>query len=255
MKYAVFGVSHMRISMRFFIILVFTVLTLYNAHAQDENKRHYSSWNTINVVNKFNDQWVVNVELNARRTNFLRDWEQIVIRPFVHYMFENDLDIAIGYSYIKNYNYASYGTPIDATENNIFQQLTIKNKFSKFSFDHRLRFEERFIDKITENDGGTFIIDGTTYRNRFRYKFQITVPVKTFTSNQSLSLVIYDEAFLDFGNGLRPEKLDQNWMFIGVGFRASEHIHIRSGYHDIYAKRGSIFRNNRIWETTLTYKI
>lgn len=60
---------------------------------------------------------------------------------------------------------------------------------------------------------------------------------------------------LDFGNGLRPEKLDQNWMFSGISFRASELIKIRSGYNDIYAKRGDIFMNSCIWETTLTNKI
>lgn len=240
--------------MKIIVIFLFVLVSFTTIHSQ-EVKTQYSSWNSLNIVNNFNKEWSTNVELNLRRTNFLRDWEQFVLRPFVHYTFENDLDIAIGYSYIKNYNYASYSTPIDAIENNAFQQLTIKHKFSKFSFDHRLRFEERFIENVVESNDNTFRVDGTKNRNRFRYKFQITIPVKTFAENRSLSLVIYDEAFLDFGNGLRPEKLDQNWMFLGASFRASAHIHIRSGYHDIYAKRGDIFINNRIWETTLTYKI
>lgn len=220
-----------------------------------ERETHYSSWNTINIHKKVNEKWSVNTEFNFRRTNFLRDWEQFIIRPFVHYTFENDLDIAVGYSYIRNYNYADFSTPIDFTENNILQQLTIKHKFSRFSFNHRLRFEERFQENVVEIEPNVYSIDGIRYRNRFRYRFQIAVPLKTFKATTSLSLVVYDEVHLDFGNGLRPEKLDQNWMFVGISFRASEHIKIRSGYHDIYAKRGAIFINNQIWETTITYKI
>ncbi|MFC4632744.1 DUF2490 domain-containing protein [Dokdonia ponticola] len=240
--------------MKQFIIGLLITLPFLNVTAQ-ERETHYSSWNTININKKLNDKWSVNSEFNFRRTNFLRDWEQFIVRPFVHYTFENDLDIAVGYSYIKNYSYAPYSTPIDAIENNIFQQLTIKHSFSTFSFDHRLRFEERFIDTIINNGDNSYTINGTTYRNRFRYKFQITVPIKNFNTTQGVSIVLYDEAFLDFGNGLRPEKLDQNWMFLGFVFRASEHIKIRSGYHDIYAKRSDLFINNQVWETTVTYKI
>ncbi|WP_438961613.1 DUF2490 domain-containing protein [Nonlabens sp.] len=239
--------------MKGLVVLFFFFISFLNT-AQDQ-ETHYSSWNTINIQKEINNKWSVNTELNFRRTNFLKDWEQFIIRPFIHYTFENDLDIAIGYSYIKNYSYSDYSKPIDALEHNIFQQLTIKHKFSRFSLHHRLRFEERFAQNIVATSTNEFVTDGTTHKNRFRYKFQITVPVITFTTNRSLGLVLYDEAHIDFGTGLRPEKLDQNWMFLGVSFRASEHIKIRSGYHDIYAKRGDIFINNRIWETTLTYKI
>lgn len=237
------------------LIIAFLLIIPFFVLKAQERETHYSSWNTINIHKKVNEKWSVNTEFNFRRTHFLRDWEQFIMRPFVHYTLENDLDIAVGYSYIRNYNYADFSTPIDFTENNIFQQLTIKHKFSRFSLDHRLRFEERFQENVVEIEPNVYSIDGNRYRNRFRYRFQIAVPLKTFTATTSLSLVVYDEAHLDFGNGLRPEKLDQNWMFVGVIFRASEHIKIRSGYHDIYAKSGAIFINNQIWETTITYKI
>ena len=137
-------------------VIVFTFLFLANnvLHPQNQN----SSWNTIDVLRKISNKWSVNTEFNFRRTNFLRDWEQFIIRPFVHYKFENDLDIAIGYSYIKNYNHSEYSTPIDVIENNIFQQLTIKHKFSRFSFEHRLRFEERFQQNIVETETNSYSI-------------------------------------------------------------------------------------------------
>ncbi|KAB8154847.1 DUF2490 domain-containing protein [Kordia sp. TARA_039_SRF] len=238
---------------RFPLILLF-ILFSFTLNAQ-ERKVHFSSWNTVNIHKKISRNWSVNAEFNFRRTNFLTDWEQFIIRPFVHYTFENDLDVAIGYSYIKNYNYADFGTPIDAVENNVFQQLTIKHAFSKFSFAHRLRFEERFQQKIVKTQNDSYTIDGIRHRNRFRYKFQVAIPVYKSKTNRILNLVMYDEVHLDFRNGLRPEQLDQNWMFLGVSFRVNKHIKIRTGYHDIYAKRKDFYINNQIWETTLTYKI
>lgn len=241
--------------MKYVVSFLFICYSFNVNYAQENRATHYSSWNTLNVEHDINDSWSANLELNLRRTNFLKDWEQFIIRPFIHYKFEGNLDIALGYSYIEHYTYASYSTPIDAVENNIFQQLTIKHKFSKFTFDHRLRFEERFKDNVIELSEGVFVKNGIKHRNRFRYKFQAAVPIKRFFEDRVLSLVVYDEAHLDFGNGLRPEKLDQNWMFLGVSLRASKNLKIRTGYHDIYAKRGDFFINNQVWETTITYRI
>ena len=244
----------MRFDLKYIFVPLFIAFALLKTCGQ-EQETHYSSWNTINIQKKLNNKWSVNTELNLRRTNFLRDWEQFIIRPFIHYTFENDLDLSVGYSYIKHYSYSDFSRPIDIIENNIFQQLIIKHKFSKFLLDHRLRFEERFQQQIVEITPNVFITDGVTYKNRFRYKFQIGILLESFGLPRNISLVLYDEVHLDFGNGLRPEKLVQNWMFLGLSFRASEHINIRTGYHDIYAKRSELFINNRIWETTFTYKI
>ena len=111
------------------------------------------------------------------------------------------------------------------------------------------------MDKIVKTEEDSYIIDGVKNRNRFRYKFQILIPLKKFKTEQKLNIVLYDEAFLDLGNGLRPQELDQNQMFIGFIFDTGKHITIRSGYHDIYVKRADDFINNRVWETTITYKI
>lgn len=238
--------------MRFFILFSLLCFGITNAAGQNTSTR-YSSWNTFDVSKQINQNWSINTEFNLRRTQFLKDWEQLVIRPFVHYKFENDLDIAFGYSYIRNYKHDGNSLPLDIIEHNIFQQLTLTHRFSNFILDHRLRFEVRHIDYITELFDGVYDVDGSRIRNRFRYKFQIRIPLKTFNESQAISAILYDEAFLDLGNGLRPEKLDQNWMFVGLIFRVSKQVKVRSGYHDIYAKREDLFINNRVWETTLTY--
>lgn len=238
--------------MKYIQTLVFIIATTYILNAQETKKVHYSSWNTINIEKDFNNKWSVGNEFNFRRTNFLSNWEQFILRPSIHYKPEKDLDLTLGYSYIKNFHFSDYSTPINAIENNIFQQVTLNYKFSKYSFAHRLRFEERFIDNIITSDNG-YKIDEVIHKNRFRYKFQLTIPL--IQKEKSLNILMYDEAFLDFGNGLRPEKLDQNWMFFGVSFNVNNHVKVRTGYHDIYIPKTNITIFNKIWKTTLTYKI
>lgn len=230
------------------------VSPFYKTNAQEVEK-YYSSWNTIDIGIKINDKWSVNSEFNIRRTDFLKKWEQFIIRPFVHYKVSKELDLAFGYSYIDNNSFSDFRATIDFKEHNIFQQLTIKHPFSKFSFQHRLRFEERFKQNIIEVAPENYIIDGTNYRNRLRYKFQVTIPLKTFASNRKLNLVLYDELHLDFEDSFRPEAIDQNRMNISLSYRINNHIKIRSGYHDIYFVRSNTNSNNRIWETKIVYTI
>ena len=68
--------------MKGLVVLFFFFISFLNT-AQDQ-ETHYSSWNTINIQKEINNKWSVNTELNFRRTNFLKDWEQFIIRPFIH---------------------------------------------------------------------------------------------------------------------------------------------------------------------------
>ena len=238
---------------RLTIALLMIASTLY-VNAQEVNQ-YYSSWNTTDIGVKINDKWSVNSEFNIRRTDFLKKWEQFIIRPFIHYRLSKELDIALGFSYIDNNSFSKFRAPIDFKEHNIFQQLSINQSFSKFSIQHRLRFEERFQQKIVEIEPNFYNINGTIYRHRLRYKFQVTVPIKTFASNSKLNLVLYDELHLDFEDSYRPEAVDQNRVNVSLSFQINNHIKIRSGYHDIYLIRKNNNFNNRIWETKIIYKI
>lgn len=253
-KCEVNGALHIINKMKKVLFALLIILPLYKTNAQ-ELERYYSNWNAVDIGIKINDKWSVNSEFNIRRTDFLKKWEQFIIRPFAHYKVSEELDLAFGYSYIDNNSFSDFRPPIDLREHNIFQQLTIKHLFSKFSFQHRLRFEERYRQKIVEIAPNNYVIDGTNYRNRLRYRFQITIPLKTFASNRKLNLVLYDELHLDFEDSFRPEAIDQNRMNISLGYRINNHIKIRSGYHDIYFVRSNTNSNNRIWETKIIYTI
>ncbi|WP_281777712.1 DUF2490 domain-containing protein [Croceibacter atlanticus] len=230
------------------ILVLFVYSTLFG---QNEDFSHSSSWNTLSVKGNLNEKLFLKNEFNFRRTNFFQDWEQIVLRPSVQYKLDNVFTAAVGYSYIQNYSYADFSTPIDTRENNLWQQLFIKQTLKNFDISHRIRFEERFREQVSRVDNLSSI-SGTDYSGRLRYRFIVTVPL---LKKQHISVVAYDEVFLNFEDGLQPKNLDQNWMFIGVRFRESAHITITSGYHHINIPKNNFSITNHIWETSLIYTL
>lgn len=228
--------------------LLFFVGTM---RAQQKQFEHISSWNTFTVKAAINENWFVKSEFNFRRTNFLQDWEQFVLRPSIQHKVNPFITVGIGYTFIQNYSYSEFSTPIDTQENNLWQQLFIKQPFHSFTLSHRLRFEERFQDKIATIEDHSEIT-GSNYGNRLRYRFIIEVPV---FKKPKISVLAYDEVFLDFKKRLQPKKLDQNWMFLGLRFQENEYITITSGYHYINIPRTEIVINNHIWETSVMFTL
>ncbi len=231
-----------------FILVLFANKTLLG---QNEDFTHSSSWNTVTVKANLNEKLFLKNEFNFRRTNFLQDWEQIVLRTSVQYKLDNPLTAAVGYTYIQNYSYAEFSTPINTRENNLWQQLFLKQDFKYFDISHRLRFEERFREQVSRVDNVSSI-SGTDYSGRLRYRFIVTVHL---LKKKHISVIAYEEVFLDFETGLQPKNLNQNWMFIGLRFCESEHITITSGYHNINIPKDNFSITNHIWETSLIYTL
>ncbi len=232
----------------YFILIVLASKTLLG---QSEDFTHSSSWNTLAVKANLNEKVFLKNEFNFRRTNFLQDWEQIVLRSSVQCRLSDHLTTALGYTYIQNYSYSDFFAPVDFKENNIWQQLFLKQALEHFDISHRIRFEERFRESVMNTDTNP-IVSTAEYSGRLRYRFIITVPI---LKKQHISVIAYDEVFLDFEKGLQPKKLNQNWMFIGVRFRESAHITITSGYHHINIPKDNFSITNHIWETSLLYTL
>lgn len=233
------------------LIFFLGILLNYPVQAQNENYSHHSSWNTLIVQTDISENLFAKTEFNFRRTNFLQDWEQIVLRPSFQYRALPQITVALGYTFIQNYSYSDFSSPLDTRENNLWQQLLIDQTFGRFNISHRVRFEERlknYIDMASDKPQ----ISGNDYSGRLRYRFIVTVPV---LKKQRVSILAYDEAFLDFGKGTLPKTLDQNWIFIGVRLRESDHVTIKSGYHQINIPGTEKSVTNHIWETTLIFTI
>ncbi|WP_228852894.1 DUF2490 domain-containing protein [Aegicerativicinus sediminis] len=236
--------------------LLVLILSLSNTSlAQEQTISSFSSWNTITFTGKLNSHWTVAGELNLRRTEFSSEWQQIVARPYFDFKLLEGLVGTFGFSYVRNFHCSEYSVPIDATENNLWQQMLWTHKLPKSSLSHRLRFEERFIDKII-NTNGDLSFQGTKYVSRIRYRATLYIPLKKFKNKQSLTFVAYDELFFTFEDGKLPETLEQNWVFAGLSYKLNDRCSLKSGYNYTHNEsRNNLVLDNHIWSTFLNYQL
>lgn len=236
------------------IVLLLCAINLVNA--QEKKFTHHSSWNGIILKVKIDSTFYVSSEFHFRRTNFLKDREQFIGRPSVHFTPNKTYDFALGYSYIRNYSFSDYSNPINANEHNIWQQVQLNHTHKKLNFKHRFRLEEIFIDKIVQSINGVNSINGSNYKNRFRYRFTLTKPIMKVFENKKIYVKIFDEFFINLQDGIRPKSLNQNWFYIGLDYPLANKIGFGIGYHNIgLNSSNNTFITNHILQTTVTYSV
>lgn len=239
-------------------LLIFVCLSsgFFCSAQESDSYSHFSSWNSITPKVNINEHIYAKSEFHIRRTNFLNVWEQFLVRPSFHYKLNSTYDFSVGYSFVHNYVYSDFSVPINANENNIWEQVALSHKEGKFGFNHRFRFEQRFIDKIASKANDDFGIDGTNYANRFRYRFTVLRPIFKLSADKSVSFKFFDEIFLSLNNGLEPIDLNQNWFYLGFSIPVSNTINLGLGYHHIgLAKGNEVFLSDEILETSISLNL
>lgn len=227
---------------------------------QGSTYNQYSGWFsgsvTIPIKNKFYGQ----MEVHLRRTDFMKNWQQFIARPSIHYKLNETVDFAIGYSYLRNYQYSPQSTPADINEHNIWEQVSLNHQSGSVKFQHRFRFEQRFIDNLKSFDEPvsgqkSYTKEGTKRSNRFRYRFMTKIPLFKISDKQILA-ELYDEIWLNEGkSGILPKSLNQNWLYGGIDYPLTNKLTLGVGYLNDYIKVGNDYESNHILQTTISYKL
>lgn len=212
-------------------------------------------WSNINKYN-VNENWYLTSELHIRRANGINDWQQFLLRPALNYKLNANVDLALGYTYIKSYPYGNQPIAIMTPENNVWEQVTLKHKIGKLSLSHRYRFEQRFIGKtIYSTTDFKPLISGTNYAQRFRYRFTLSLPLiengKIFTSG-------FDEVWINLDDkNMMPTSFNQNWAYIGFGYKFNTHGNLQLGYMNQSIKKGDgiHYENNHTLQFTIVYEL
>lgn len=234
------------------LILIFGSI-LSNTAQENDSHSLLSSWNSITPKVSINDQFYAKSEFHVRRTNVLKIWEQLVLRPSMHYKLNSTYDFSVGYSFLRNYAFSEFSVPINVNEHNVWEQVALSHKEGQFGFNHRFRFEQRFIDNIISQTNGNFSINGTSYANRFRYRFTILRPIFKLNEGKFVSFKFFDEIFLSLDHGLEPINLNQNWLYLGLTAPITRKISMALGYQHIGLTNGNeVFISDEIIATSLS---
>lgn len=205
---------------RICFLLLFTLPLV--ASSQDSN---LGNWLMYFGNKSLSTNWNWHHEVQYRNYNAIGDLEQLLLRTGVGYnLSENNNNVLLGYGYILSQNYLDDSDDkLDVNEHRIYQQFITKQKFGRFSFQHRYRFEQRFVE--------------SDFRLRFRYFLGINVALNNKEMmDQTVYLSAYNEIFLGTE---QANVFDRNRLYGGLGYRANPRLRFELGYMNQFLANGN----------------
>ncbi len=245
----------MKIRTQLVPLLSFALLSV-TTRAQETTYATTNAWITSLNTFKLTEKWAISNELHERWGDLFSAQGHFLFRPMIDFEFHKGVKASFGYTYIRSNNYEPYIAPVDGrTENNIWEQILLINKFGKWKLQHRFREEHRWSDKIVVDDEGNASISGTNFSNRFRYRVTASRDIVEFDNGQGLFGSWFDEIWIPQGTGILPESFARNWMYIGLGWKFTEDMNVQTGYMHQFDKVGDNYISTPIWQTTIVYNV
>lgn len=151
------------------------------------------------------------LDVQDRNFNAFGDLEQVMLRSALLYNVNENMSIGQGYGYIIGQPYVA-GEKKETYENRLFQQLILKQRFSRLYLTHRYRVEERFLQ--------------SGYATRLRYFLSVNIPINhSAMQKKTVYLSGYNEIFLNVNTPI----FDRNRLYGGVGFMLSPQLRLEAG--------------------------
>jgi hypothetical protein len=175
------------------------------------------------------------LDVHYRTTdNFVDRPFQFLIRSAATYFIKDNLRVNVGYVFAEHF--PAKGSRTTRTEHRPWQQLWWNQKYTGLTTLQSLRFEQRFIEKVTDDEK----LDGYNYTFRARYNFSFFIPLKgKEMAPKTPFALILNEVFLNFGDEVLYNTFDQNRLFVGFGYQFTSHLSTQLGYMNIYQQEGS----------------
>ena len=190
-----------------------------------------SAWGTVFVNGPYKMRWGLHLDAQLRSgvdMNQLKTW---LIRPGLQYQLNKKNILALGYAYVHGITKTT-GVSAYTPEHRLWQQWLYLQPIRRFTLQHRLRLEERFIGptRFTEGVG---IPSMSIYSTRFRYFNRLILPWSTKRPfERGLFGAIQNEFFLHMtgGDKLNGRWFDQNRFYLALGYRPAPVWDLEIGY-------------------------
>lgn len=205
----------------------------------------FSYSNNIEIYPKFS---ILN---DVQERSFIRPLKQsqFSIRSQVSYNFRKNWNGVAGVAYYLS----SPGDPYSSStlivpEIRINQDLSYKQRFSAFRLGHRLRMEERFINKSI-NDS---LIEGYKFKERLSYMLSFEYNLSKRNKLHELTFKASDGISIYTNN-----KFDQNRFYTGLNYQIEKNIFLELGYIKIFQQlsSGDRFYNRNMASLIVNHKI
>jgi len=205
-----------------FSAMVLIIMASGKLYAQTQHQN--SGWFMFLNNTKFNDKWGLQFDVQVRSAD---DWSYVrntLVRPALQYFINNKSNVALGYLWQTTDMHLTGGNNNLFHEHRIFEQYIYNHKISSAFASHRVRLEQRFIGRSSED----------VFSQRFRYFVRLVQPLQktqpTFTKGPFLAL--QNEVFLNLQNKdkINNSVFDQNRLYLAAGYRFSKQFDLEAGY-------------------------
>ena len=218
--------------------LIFLILFLFNfgnCGLAVEVHGKPNAWFLVLTKIKFNDKWSFVNEFHVRRDNWLKDQQQLIIRPAFNFEISPGFEATAGYSFIRNSPYGKYPILAATPEHNFWEQITLNHSIKKFEISHRYRLEHRFIGKLTLKDNDEYKVDGFNYKARLRYRLTLKTNI-----SELFYIHAFDELWVPISKTFQQVGFDRNWLYAGVGHNLSNSAHVELAYLHQWTRNNEI---------------
>jgi hypothetical protein len=188
------------------LLIALFSFNLFNSNGQvDESKTggwYMYFFNTSHEKSKIGFQG----DVQYRNWNIAGDLEQLLLRGGVTFKPEKaNIKFTLGYGNITTGAFGEDNSTIN--ESRIYQEALFPTKIGdRFYLNHRLRYEQRFVEE-------------QTLRTRYRYNLFVNVALnQKEMKEKTIYLALYDELFIN-GTGMPGQSIfDRNRAYIALGY-------------------------------------
>ena len=124
-------------------------------------------------------KWRLHTEYQWRRNDFIRTWQQSLVRVGVAYEVLGKLQTGAGYTNLTTYPYGAHPTAdrgVPTQEHRIHEDVQWQEGVGRLALTHRIRLEQRWLSQAAENDPRR--VAAWTFQHRVCYYLQAEFPLK-----------------------------------------------------------------------------
>ena len=237
--------------------LLFVLLSVSFQKSFSQVKRqygnHFNSWLVYSGDHKISSRWGVHLETQWRRSDFVSDPQQLLIRTGLNYHISKEVFASVGYAFVETYPYGEFPSAVTYPEHRIWEQIQLKSQLGKMEWSSRFRLEQRYSQlpvKVNEISR----VGPAVYTNRIRLFNRFTLPFKgRIVEDHSVYASLYNEIFVNFGKNVGYNIFDQNRIFLGVGYKLPKAGRLEVGYLNQLVMKGDGIKieNNHTFQIAL----
>ena len=184
------------------ILAIICIISIYSSSfAQADHS--LGNWNLLILKGKISPRWSLMGEGHIRSTDYNLKYDYFEVKTGISYSFTKNLNGLIGTGLFNIDKPGElFHTPALQREFRTWFELSFKQKFNRFNFDHRVRVEQRFIPD--------------NYKNRLKYRLALILPInRAELIPGCIYLSLNDELWIP-QHGVAVEK---NRLYGGLGYK------------------------------------